>query len=293
MTMTSWRAECNSISMRIEGLVKAGEFFYLSIAKHGEDPHNTVKRILLPQSAAVYKEMTSYCERFSAVLPSLAMECLGRFLSQFAADFMNEPGGGGLTQSLPVVQIRLTALSALRSEFEFGIAGMQDQIRMMADRAFEHLQRCLVADQSYRDKWQAAFEQGELACEKLGAVHLLWHGIWAFKVDSVGGRTDLVMGSEISNVSLVERSAIGMVLTEWKLARGNEINGKYEDGRRQAAMYAVGVLGGVELSDVRYIVIVTEDVVSLPDHIENNITYRFVNIAISPQPPSVSARISR
>src|ERR1700722_9028346 len=33
---------------------------------------------------------------------------------------------------------------------------------------------------------------GSVACERLGAVHLLWHGIFAFKVDGSGARTDLI-----------------------------------------------------------------------------------------------------
>ena len=65
-------------------------------------------------------------------------------------------------------------------------------IRTRSERAFAHLQRHFVADAECRDKWTSAFTDGEVACEALRALHLLLHGLWAFKVDNAGARTDLV-----------------------------------------------------------------------------------------------------
>ena len=58
-------------------------------------------------------------------------------------------------------------------------------LRARSERAFLHLRRLLAVDRDVRAKWKAAYEgkQGEVACEALGAVHLLSHGIYAFKVD--------------------------------------------------------------------------------------------------------------
>src|SRR5258707_13086277 len=68
-----------------------------------------------------------------------------------------------------------------KGNLSFILSDTQEVLRSRADRAFEHLQRMIVADSDYKAKWQAAFDRGEEACEQLGAVHLLLHGIWAFK----------------------------------------------------------------------------------------------------------------
>jgi len=292
MTITSWRAEWNAIAARIEGLVRTGEFFYRSIQTPGKDPHGAVTRILLPQSDQCYQVMAEYIERYANVLPAQAADCLKRFLEEFGDIFKAEPKGVQLGRRILKTQLRVMALIALRSEFEYCVAGIQDQIRATSERAFLHLQRCIVADGRYREQWQAAFDKGETCCEKLGGVHLLWHGIWAFKVGAKGGRTDLVMGNQIDNPSEVERTALGMVLTEWKRAADErEVEVKYRQGKEQVAQYSEGVLGGVELADTRYVVVVTEHMASGNDEVdENGITYKFVNIAVDPEAPSQAAR---
>ncbi|MFX0135364.1 MAG: hypothetical protein ACFFDN_17100 [Candidatus Hodarchaeota archaeon] len=160
-------------------------------------------------------------------MPKKAIECLTEFITEFDLEFTKKlPIKKELVYRLPVLQIRLTALCALRSRFEFYLANLEDQIRATTDRALMHLQRCIVVDSEYRKKWEEAFKN-ETLCEKLGAVHLLWHGIWAFKVDAKGGRTDLVMGDRIDNPSKVEETAFGMVLSEWKRAETeNEVRKK-------------------------------------------------------------------
>jgi hypothetical protein len=64
-----------------------------------------------------------------------------------------------------------------------------------------------IADSSIRQKWRNAFDEGEVACEKLGGVHLLLHGIWAFKVHTPEERTDLVLQEPIRNLTEVGQTA--------------------------------------------------------------------------------------
>jgi hypothetical protein len=87
------------------------------------------------------------------------------------------------------------------------------------DSRFQHLQRLIVVDDEARRKWQAAFAKGEVECEKLGAVHLLGHGIWAFKIDARGGRTDLVYQEPAGGLIKEQQYAEGFVLTGWKIAK--------------------------------------------------------------------------
>ncbi len=151
-----------------------------------------------------------------------------------------------------------------------------------------HLQRLIVTDGKYRKEWQAAFAHHETHCEKLGAVHLLWHGIWAFKADASGGKTDLVYQEPME--SGTAPVALGIVLTEWKRANGNP-EAAYADAKDQAELYTGGVLAGVELATHRYLVLVTEKQIKTPpDVVQGAITYRHINIAVDPESPSVAAK---
>ena len=85
-------------------------------------------------------------------------------------------------------------MSEFKSEFELTVGGSVEHAKSLVERAFIHLQRTIVVDHDIRKKWKSAFNTGEIACERLGAVHLLSHGIWAFKADALGERTDLILG---------------------------------------------------------------------------------------------------
>ena len=292
MAITSWRTEWNAIAARIDGLVRAGEFFYRSIEKRTEDSYGALKKILLPQSGQIYEHLVAYNQKFAGSLPVQASDSLSQFITDFNSFFTSPVDSGTLDHCLPFLQIRLTGLSAFRSQLEFCLASLEDQIRATTDRAILHLQRCIVADIRYREQWKNVFQEGEPSCEKLGAVHLLWHGIWAFKADASGGRTDLVMGNRIDNPSKVEETALGMVLTEWKRATSErQVQKKYEEGIAQASNYSAGVFGGVELTSTRYIVVVTSDIVrEHPEVTEGNVMYKFLNIAVDQSVPSKTAR---
>jgi hypothetical protein len=90
-------------------------------------------------------------------------------------------------------------------------------------------------------------------CEKLGAAHLLLHGIWAFKVSATGERTDLVLGEKLEITPQVEAASEALVLTEWKCVRKpGELDHKINEAFSQAKIYSVGVLADFELASRRY-----------------------------------------
>jgi hypothetical protein len=95
-------------------------------------------------------------------------------------------------------------------------------------------------------KWKKAFNKGEVVCERLGSVHLLSHGIYVFKVDAIGARTDLVYNEPPPDTLLVQ-AVEGMVLTEWKIANdAKDAIDAVRDARRQADLYGQGALAGLE-----------------------------------------------
>jgi hypothetical protein len=182
------------------------------------------------------------------------------------------------------VHIMVTVLVSFRAQFDYHISDTSVVAKRLSERAFIHLQRCIVVDRELQRKWIEAFKTDEPACEKLGAIHLLLHGIWAFKVNTAGERTDLVFNEPMLESYSIERTAEAMVLTEWKrVLSPTETERMASDARKQAARYTVGALGGVELTGYRFIVLVSKETLTLPeDHLENGVRYRHINVAVDP-----------
>ena len=84
-------------------------------------------------------------------------------------------------------------LQAIESAITFSLSGLEEQVLSTTERALQHLQRSLIVDDVLRKRWLNAFDKREDHVEALGAVHLLGHGIFAFKVNAAGARTDLVV----------------------------------------------------------------------------------------------------
>ena len=280
----TYRDQWKALSGRIRGLMQAGQLHaqYLRVQK--TDSLGRTKR-LREQCESVLSVLTIFRESFQHALQPAALASIDNFVA-YAGDLISDTSGGPLAQER--VWAVLVVLGAFETEMSFILSDIQEVIRARSDRAFAHLQRSIVVDQDFRNKWEAAFEEGELACEKLGAVHLLQHGIWAFKVDAAGARTDLVYQEPAGDLTDEQRYADGFVLTEWKKA-ADVANAKkqFEQARHQAQLYAQGALAGSELTSYRYAVVVSRKQVSLPDDlIADGVVYRHVNIAVNPLPPS-------
>jgi hypothetical protein len=84
------------------------------------------------------------------------------------------------------------SIIAFQAELDYLLSDQQEHLRTYSERAFVHLQRSIAADNESKRKWTEAFDIGETACERLGSLHLLSHGMFAFKVNGEGARTDLV-----------------------------------------------------------------------------------------------------
>jgi hypothetical protein len=116
----------------------------------------------------------------------------------------------------------------------------------------------------------------------------LGHGIWAFKAHAQGGRTDLVYQEPLNDIEAVTRTADGLVLTEWKKLPSQGKPEKYiRQAREQSSAYAEGVLAGTELTNYRFVILVTEHEVEMPKDLqEGDITFRHFNVAVEPRTPS-------
>lgn len=137
---------------------------------------------------------------------------------------------------------------------------------------------------------EKAHDKGETACERLGAIHLLWHGIFAFKVNAERARTDLVF-NEPPESSILTGGIEGLVLTEWKVADdGATATRKIPEARTQADLYSQGAIAGVELRGYRYLIVVSLKQLRMPpDETAGGVVYRHVNIAVQPDVPAIAA----
>jgi hypothetical protein len=278
----SWRTEWAAISNRILGLLESGEFLMRSFSVRSSDPYGAASAHVIPEAREIIVSIRAFRQTFGESLGSRAVAALDRIVAR-GGSIVDTPA----PDAFHAVQYIVSALTAFRAEFGYLTADVAALARRLSERAFVHLQRSIVADSGIRTAWQNAFEEGETSCEKLGAAHLLLHGIWAFKVGGAGERTDL-FGEPLRDLTQPEAAADALVLTEWKLVRNpEELQTQLVQARRQASRYVAGILGGIELASYRYLVIVSRDRSSMPaDSSEEGIVYRNVNIAVDPLPPS-------
>jgi hypothetical protein len=283
-----WVDEWNGISARISGLARAVELFVATLSVQHSDSYGIARTVISEDIKSIYGNLRTFYDAYSQILPKMASTALKAFLESTNVD-------SDLNSEIPRAQ-RIISFEAFRVRFEYLIRDFEGEARARIELAFEHLRRSIVVDEDIRNKWLAAFSSHETRCEKLGAVHLLSHGIFAFKVAAGGAATDLVFGDPVDDrEDMLRRSARALVLTEWK--RVTDVGKallQATEARTQAAMYGAGVLADIEIKSMRYIVLVAkEDAPPPPDVIVGNMTYRHIWIAVSPSVPSKIAKKSK
>lgn len=289
----SWHREWKAIEESISDLTDICRDFVSAMGVGRSDPFNTIKNIILPMAGEITERINVLGQRYSSQLPATALRRMEEL-----QDLHVDLGYASATQKEPTAVAHFSSkLQKFRSDFNYLTSDLEGTAVRLTARAFLHLQRSIVADHLVREKWKAAWAQHELACEKLGSVHLLQHGIWSFKVDSAGERTDLILGETLTDQALgdVYLSAEGLVLTEWKLATQSNSKQKYQEALAQAERYARGSLAAIELKGYRYLVIVSEESLNdVPvDHEKEGVIYKYINIAVDPSSPSTQARKKR
>ncbi|CCD96593.1 conserved hypothetical protein [Bradyrhizobium sp. ORS 375] len=284
MSALTYEAIWRSISARIHGLAKAASAHAGFLAASNRSPYGADKE-LQRQCAEILDIIEEFQRNYIGALPLVASRAIDSFRADTGQQIRQNSAGDAL-----LVRTILVKLIAFEAEFTYCLSDQMERVRSASELAFMHLQRLIVADEDYQKKWKDAYSHHETSCEKLGATHLLWHGIWAFKVDAVaGGKTDLVYQEPLQMGSVPV--SLGLVLTEWKRVTGSNADTAYVEARAQAALYQGGVLGGLELNSHRYLVIVTErQIVPPADLVEGNVVYRHINIAVDPYSPSVAAK---
>jgi hypothetical protein len=275
----------NALSIRIKSLLEAARMHAAFLGINKSDAYST-SVVLRTHVGTIFADTLAFASRFQSSLSERARGSVERAKPELIRLTSDETTTRDMIQQQ--AWAALVLLATFESEMSYIMADVQDALRLRSERAFAHLQRLIVVDGDFRRKWILAFNAGELECERHGAVHLLLHGIWAFKVSGAGAQTDLVFQDSRSGIPDPQRYADGLVLTEWKCAAtlGGSTN-QFAAARKQAERYKAGILAGTELSRYRFAVVVTKDYVHVPDDIKvDGTTFRHVNVAVEPSTPS-------
>lgn len=283
-----WPEQWRKLAARIKGLIEASDLLLETFRINSSDTDSVVRRAVLPELEQIKTSLRDFCSTYEEALPRAALEALAEFLKQWHLPKASVPG-----VELRALQA-VVPLAVFRATFEFLVEDVEAEARTLTELAFEHLRRLLAVNASERERWEKAFTH-ETRCEKLGAVHLLSHGIWAFKISGASAATDLVYAEPITDAALtIRRTARALVLTEWKMVRrASELEAKAAEGRNQARSYSTGVLADLELKGTRYIVLVTESPMTVPPDVEEGpVTYRHVVLPINSPSPSRKARLN-
>jgi len=276
-----WRTEWDALSARIAAFLEAAHFL-LSTGTARQEFYGA------SELADNGKRIAECVHRFQADhgpnIPHAAARTLAEWKDPTRA------WGAGLSPQSQVQHMGIV-LQSLRAEMNHLLTSPDTVGRSLVARAFQHLQRSIIADEAVRTAWQTAYETGETSCERLGACHLLLHGIWAFKAITSSERTDLVLGEPLRITEGVRAAAEVLVLTEWKVLRErSELAEVCQHARREAGIYAASVLAGFELASRRYLIVVSKDRRPMPEpEPDGEVTYEYLNVAVDPASPSADA----
>ena len=249
-------------------------------------------KILGKHCQEIWEIIKKFMENHQVDIPQSAAERIQKFDVTLINSLSDETNREVYAQAMRSAVIGLISLEATIS---FLLEDEQENIRRRSELAFTHLQRSIAVDETIRKKWDKAFCEGEVNCEKLGAIFLLQHGIFAFKINSEGARTDLVY-AEV-NLNKETENVGGLIVTEWKkISENKEAKAKFREAVEQLKAYSEGPLSGLELRSRRYVILLSETELSgaqKPDDIvdESGLLIRCINLSINPETPSRAAKI--
>ena len=309
--MNNYTEEWQFICIRIEELESAIKNFLLvesafikkPIDEKDEEELNFFSQIISPAFVKIFDDVKQWQEKNKLFLPVEINNIVENYLKP---DKFHNSGNawfdwkrcveklGKIENIGSVVSVRLrtacqAALSIVSLKFQINshLKNSELKIKNLTELGFEHLRRTIAVNDDVKNKWQLS--KNEVQCEKMGAIHLLSHGIWAFKAYGEKGRTDLVYNEPLErHMDSINRSAQGLVLTEWKKVTEATLQNEAEKARKQLIKYSnAGVLGGIELKNTRYVILIidkTQEIIE--DWYDSNICYRHIIIETDPYLPS-------
>jgi hypothetical protein len=284
----TWQQEWSAIADRIERLVRTCEYASTGLRHAPGDPRGIIRKWIAPEALAITDLVEGFAARYRGDLPDDAVKMLDEFLKENW--FTKQP------ELINTNLVSVAALTTLRSAFDYAVRDIEADARNRTEQAFEHLRRLLLVDDEIRDRWlrdYADTRRAETLCERRGAVHLMHHGIVAFKASGERSVTDLILNEPLNpDASVLRRAARAAALTEWKIVRkASDVAAIAAGAARQAEIYAGGVLGQTELTRTRYLVLVSDQRLDPPDDfVRGDVHYRHICIELRAIAPSAEGK---
>lgn len=289
----SWDEEWKSIENQIHEIDRSCTSIIYTLGVKSSPSFNVEKKVLFPACRSLRERISTFKVRYSSILPEKAILTIDDLLVAISTHFSLEPNSSEILPSALLFYKEL--FNKFCFDFNYYINELEGSVYRRSERAFLHLQRTLAVSEEDRKRWKKAFDDHETHIEALGSVHLLSHGIWAFKVESAKQRTDLVFQEEFTSNTYdsIRVASEGLVLTEWKLVKNiNDATVKAQEAFKQASIYSAESLAETELTKYRYLVLVSlKKLNDMPEDFElNGVKYRHINLAIEIESPSVRSR---
>jgi hypothetical protein len=269
----TWISRWKNISTKILQLQEVSRSYFDSINSFGVDHYGIGGSSIIPAARDLFNEVVEMKKTFP-MMPAETLMVIAKLEKNFSSHhkFTGIPGVGGA----------MVHLGIFNSEMNFYLKDNETVSKDKVRLAFLHLQRTLIVDPVARNKWLDAFNEGEQALEKLGATHLLSHGLWAFKSCEDNQKKDLVLGSSI-RADEVQAVGACLVLTEWKKIQPENIVEKSKQALSSAKKYSEPPVAGSELKNEKYLIMVSENHINMPASVkEDDIRYVFMNLSINP-----------
>lgn len=151
MRTLNYLAEWRPISARIHGLEKAATLHAGFLAGNSASPYGADKD-LQRHCEQIRESVERFLGDFRGLLPKPCNDAIDRFLFDTGSQIVkNSAGDAKLVRSIVV------KLVAFESEMTYCLDSPRERIRSASEMAFMHLQRLIVADEEYQNKWQKAF----------------------------------------------------------------------------------------------------------------------------------------
>jgi hypothetical protein len=268
----TWISRWKNISTKILQLQEVSRAYFDSINSFGVDHYGIGGSSIIPAARDLFAEVVEMKRAFPT-MPGEVMTMIAKLEKNFSSHhkFTGIPGVGGA----------MVHLGLFNSEVNFYLKDNETLIKDRVKLALLHLQRTLIVDPEIRKKWLNAYNEGDEAIEKLGATHLLSHGVWAFKPAADHEKRDLVLNTAIK---ADEVQAVGacLVLTEWKKVTSESLAEKSKQALTEARKYGDAYLAGSELKKEKYLILVSENHLQVPHNVQDDdIRYVYVNLSIN------------
>ena len=150
-----------TLSARIKGLAKAA-LLYAEMKSFSPTDIQGGEQ-LFQQAQQVFGELETFALRNSERLSQPVNMSLVSFLENNRDLF--QKSDGDLTAQLIRTKSAIIVLAAFESELSYLLSDSKELMRRRTELAFVHLQRCIVVDEEFRNKWKNAFDTNEPACD--------------------------------------------------------------------------------------------------------------------------------